>query len=409
MTVVDGGTALLPARGRHLVAPVDGPFRRATAWALLLSTSTIGWQDAVSLPVPAVAKVTGVVAGLLGVVAILVEGRRPRLNDVHFLSVALAALVTLSSFWTLDLARTLDSMVGIVLLVGLVLLTWEFLPGRRGALRLATAYWIGTAVPALMLVWRNLSGTGVVLDGRQRLGTVHPNDVAFMLCLAIPLAWYVGWRRRGWWLAAASAFVPLALYAIVLTASRSGLLIGLLAATVVPWTALAGRPRRAAAAGAVLLIVGPLFIPLLPAAQIARLATTSSALSTGDLNDRGTLWAAAWDTIGDHPLAGVGAGASRVAIEERTDILLGAHNTFLSVAAELGIIGLALFLLILMCLGARIGVLPASLERRTLVVLAAVILIGLQVRHWEYEKALWAAFAFILATTEPDDAPEEQP
>ena len=407
MTLLDGDVALHPHPTHPSADAGRGPFRRATAAMLLLATGTVGWQNAVVLPVPALPKVVGVLAGLLGLLTVMVEGARPRLRDAHHLAVALAACVILSIFWTLDQSLTLSAIVATVLLVGLFILTGEFLPGRRGALQLATAYCAGTLVSVLLLVVRRMNGTAVTVDNRDRLGELQPNDLAFMLCLSIPLAWYVGRSRGRLWLVAAYAYIPLALFAIVLGASRSGLVLGLLAAAVVPWTVLAGRPGRAAAVGIVLLVVGPLALPLLPAEQVSRLATTSSELGSGDLNNRSVLWSAAWKTVGDHPLQGVGAGASRVAIEQRTDIYLGAHNTFLSVTAELGVLGLTCFMLLIFCLAGRVVRLPSSLERRTLVVLGVVVLLGLQVRHWEYEKALWVIFAFILSATEPDKAGTE--
>jgi O-antigen ligase len=141
--------------------------------------------------------------------------------------------------------------------------------------------------------------------------------------------------------------------------------------------------------------VGVLVPILVPARAIDRLDTTSSELQTGTLNGREGVWEAALATFERHPVTGVGIGASRVAIGRQTGQVKGAHNTLFSVASELGFVGLATFVLLF---AAIIGHAYRSgpLERSTALVLAICLLIGLQVRHWEYEKPLWAMFAVLL-------------
>jgi O-antigen ligase len=364
-----------------------------------VSVSTIGYQN--SLDWATVSKATGGVAAALGVVAVLAEGRRARLRDSHFLAIAFGLWMCLSIFWTIDVSLTVAAILAVVLQVALVLLAAEFTPGRDGSLNLATAFVAGTAVPIVQIVFLGITGAQVFVDDRLHLGNTNPNDLAFLFAIGIPLSWWVGYTRRRWWLVAASVYVPLALYCIVLTASRAGFIVALIGASIVPWSLLAGRPRRAAAAGVIALLLTPAVGIVLPVEQITRLATTADSLEQDGLNGRVVLWGTAWQIIGEHPLVGVGGGASRTAIGEETASFEGAHNTLLSVTSDVGAVGLLLFL------GLWLSVLVPAVrarhrfDRRVAIILGLVLVIGLQSRHWEYEKGTWLALSILVGMAGP--------
>jgi O-antigen ligase len=373
----------------------DGPFRRLTQALLLLLVFSVPWATTVSLLGSASAsRFLGYACAGPAVVAMLVEGRRHRWLDAHLLLAAWTAWVLLSLVWTIDTGLTLDRAGTAVSITALVLFSWEFLPGKEGALRLARAYAWGCWIPIVQLLWLQLVVHAKAIDNRLDIPGAQPNDVAYMLCLALPLVWYLSLRaeRFRWlyWLQ-----IPLALYAILLTGSRAGLVVGALACVLVPWTIIAGRPARAAGFLLALAVLLPVGIRLIPERQASRLSTTGTELSSGTLNNRTVLWAAAYDIWAGDVINGVGAGASRVEIQKRTGFLLGAHNTPLSVAAELGVVGLSLFCLTFLAVFRR-GLMTRGDDRRLVIVLAAVLIVGLQVRHWEYEKPLWVVVAVLL-------------
>jgi O-antigen ligase len=389
---------LRPAIGRASTTvatlAAGGPFRRATTAGTIFVVFAIPWQETVSA-LPAITKPLGIAVVLLGAVALLAEGRRRRLSEAQLLAAGFAGIAVSSLLWTIDTSRTLADGFAAAQVVALFLLIWEFCPGREGAIVIARAYTLGCGVVAGQTVGAYLMGAAIV-DDRITLGATNPNDVSFGLCMAIPLAWYLSYRtphRVMVW--AYRTFVPVALYAIVLSASRSGLVVGLVGAVIVPWTLVSGNRRRSAALLMVIAVALPLAPRLLPSEQSERLSSTAGELSGGTLNGRTDLWSAAWATFAEHPIVGVGAGASREPIEERTGLLLRAHNTPLSVAAELGALGLVVFALLALAIVRPAWLATTGLERKLFVVLCLVLGVGLQVRHWEYEKALWAVLAIL--------------
>ncbi|MGB8259826.1 MAG: O-antigen ligase family protein, partial [Terracidiphilus sp.] len=71
-----------------------------------------------------------------------------------------------------------------------------------------------------------------------------------------------------------------------------------------------------------------------------RLATIPSQLTGGDLNQRLNIWEAGWHALVRAPFIGSGAGSFVAAAGLATDDT--AHNTALSIAVELGVVGLLL-------------------------------------------------------------------
>jgi O-antigen ligase len=73
-----------------------------------------------------------------------------------------------------------------------------------------------------------------------------------------------------------------------------------------------------------------------------------------------------------------------------------AHNTYLSILVEEGLIGFTLFLLMFVSVYFHARSAPPE-ERRFLLVIFFSIVIGLIPRGWEFGKPLWLMFGLLLA------------
>jgi O-antigen ligase len=204
------------------------------------------------------------------------------------------------------------------------------------------------------------SGGGVRVFGTF----AQPNPYAAYLNLALPFALALaifGRDARARWVAGGAA--ALMVGAQLLVASRGGLLaLGAAALVVVAvgW----GMERAALALGAAVAGVGALTLAagISPAGlqrrALERLGVASVSLH-GPINDanfsaveRLAHWAAGIRMFRAHPLLGVGAGNydaaySRFAVVSWSAPLGHAHNYYINVAAETGILGLAAFLSVL--------------------------------------------------------------
>lgn len=187
---------------------------------------------------------------------------------------------------------------------------------------------------------------------------VNANELGLLLVVAAILAAALGAAGDLPPAARAAAFLAsgLALMGLLTTASR-GALVGLVVALLIA-PLLVGRGRRGAAVALTVLAVagaGSYLVAVAPASSIERI-TAADATGTG----RTEIWLLGWRMIQDKPFAGVGAenyGNSTIHYllqpggltrsEFFVDENKVAHNVYLQVIAELGIVGLVLFAIVI--------------------------------------------------------------
>lgn len=194
----------------------------------------------------------------------------------------------------------------------------------------------------------SLEGVGQRAEGRAEGSFGHPNTLASFEALALPGALALALGTRGGTRLLAAAAGALAFAGLVFSLSRGGLLAagGMLGVMVV-WAPF----RRVAIAAAIVVAVFAV-VGANPLGDVRVVDTVTQRVSSiqysAQTNQRLEIWAKTPDLIADHPLLGVGAVQfSNVAprygivgtIQEGT--FEHAHNIPLTIAAELGLLGLA--------------------------------------------------------------------
>jgi O-antigen ligase len=155
-------------------------------------------------------------------------------------------------------------------------------------------------------------------------------------------------------------------------------------------------PGRLAAAIGVLGLSGALAVAYVPEKIVQRLATTGTEVEDLRLGGRFTLWRAGVKAFAHRPLTGYGSGGWRTAVSP----WLGpnpqvAHNSFLSVLVEEGMVGLLLYLMLFVAVFLAVRDLP-SLERRFALVLLATLVVAMSPLSWEDQKSVWFILAALL-------------
>lgn len=372
------------------------------AWLLLCAlVFTLPWEKGLLLPaIGSISRAVGLAAFLVAVFAVWRRGALRAPNLVLILGALFVAWCVASWGWSLDRAATVTRAITLVQVWAMLWLFWEFARSAARQRQLMMAYLAGAVVGAsigivryemhLQTYYRRYAATGF-----------DPNDFGLLLALSLPMALYLGFEARGWWRWLCYGAAAVVIAAILLTASRTALMASFASFAFVTWTwRSASFFHRLASLTLFAFLLLSLF-QFAPAASRNRLATIPQEVTQGSINSRKQIWKSGARVWLEHPMVGVGAGAYPEAVRPQlgTPSVPGAryvaHNTFLSVLVETGVVGFALWIAMLGCLAVFIWMMPLP-ERAFCAVLVAVWVIGVSMLTWEHYKGTWLVFSLVM-------------
>ncbi len=295
---------------------------------------------------------------------------------------------------------TFVGLLGLMLAIGLL---------RKEQLNVLWAIIAGATVLSVPVSYL-LTDSSASESGRFSAGG-DPNDYACLLAIVFLVSFYGLMRRSK---VAAYVLAVVILIGILISQSRTGLvalaaapLLGLFLPRLT--TRLAGRTAIAYSL-AVVAFAGLVFaVPSIGEQDSERYATLSEYQSEDTWSGRWSLWQGATQVIAAQPILGVGAGnfpyvastysARVVQMESEREGSGVAHNMFLSVGSELGLVGLALFLTILfLALRRALGFAQRSSTLGTGLFLGLIVfMIAGMTLTWEYQKIGYFLYGSVLA------------
>jgi O-antigen ligase len=371
------------------------------SWPLLVVfVFTIPWEKSLWVPsIGSIAHLAGLMAFAAGILAAIRRRQLRHPNAALLLAAVFVLWSALTYFWSLDRAATRGRALTLAELLGMLWLIWDLCRGPARQVQLISAYVCGSVVASGIAFWRYFHDIQTYYL-RYAASGFDPNDFGLVLAIAIPLALSLALRGRGWtrwwWFAS----VPAIIAAVLLTASRAGMIATCVALLFAVWTWRRGDWVYRIAT---VIFAGGLALSLWsgPAPQRQRLATIGQEISTGTLHDRTRIWKAGLRALRCRRIGGVGLGAYPKAVEPwlGKSTVKGfqyvAHNTFLSVLVECGAIGFVICGLLLAALAFFVWSL-APPERALWTVVAAVWTVGVFTLTWEGYKPTWLIMALIM-------------
>jgi O-antigen ligase len=339
--------------------------------------------------------VVGTIAAGICVLAIIERGSVRPLRAGHILMGAFVLWAAVSYLWSLDPNGTLVQVPVYVRLLLMVWLIWQLCYEAGQQIRLLQAYLLGTAVAGMDTIYQFIRQSEAAYQRYAGAGS-DPNDLGLVMALSVPIAYcfFIQTERRIRWLYAGQ--LALAGTTILLSASRGALLAVAVALSIVPATAARLKRRQIVATSVTVMVTMAAALLVVPASSGERLSTIPNELVGGELSGRSSIWAAGFDLFREHPFLGVGAGGYLHSVRPVVLPPNVAHNTFLSVLAELGIIGLGIFCALLAFLVVSVTELP-WLSKRLWLVCLAVWLVGVSSLTWEMRKPTWWLFGLLIA------------
>ncbi len=348
------------------------------------------------------------------------ETRRTLLSDRPVLAFAAVGFVgwsLASSLWASSSGAAFSASLRGAQGVLLFFIVYSALRERR-QLRLAMLAYVAGATLTALVGMGGGTGADTATAGDRFAGSIgDPNYFAALLVPALAYAAFMFVTERStfgrWCLGGAAGVIAAALF---LTASRGGIVA--LAAMAVAVVVLAG-PVRARALALVSSVSGfgiAYFLLFAPPGALSRITAFSSSASSG----RNDLWSIAFRIFSGHPILGIGAD-NFVLVEPnyvKSSLDLSslaivfdsphvAHNTYIQVATELGLVGLVVFALVLtgtyrlglaaVRRAARAGDLELEVLARGLLVGLVGLLAAYVFLTAEYEKQIWLVLGFVAA------------
>jgi O-antigen ligase len=323
--------------------------------------------------------------------AVTLLGSRPARLFLLFV----AAMAVVALFHGTGFQYAISRYLGFLVFLPFVVVAVRSEDDLRRVLKAMVLAYVLVFPYAVRQMWR--------FDARLGTGLYETNYLATILVLLVPLAFVFASqagepRSRALWTGAGLLLVLM----VFLTSSRGGFL-GLLAAGMV----YVYRRRGPGGAVAVMaaLLAGVVLLPTdVGTRALATIFQSGGELPAGlETSNRAhvALFWAALRMIIENPLLGVGPLNFKALSTSYTglDIANIAHNTFLEVAAEFGLLALAIFVLLLGATFATLGQVARSAERPGFGAIAGWAeglragLIGFLVSGLfisaQYEKILW--------------------
>lgn len=371
---------------------------RKVAFILLwLYVFTLPWDNILQFgePIGSIGRVAALIAFAGTAALVATKGNMHRLQPFHIATAAYLVMVALSALWSADPENTPHYARVYVQSALVVWLLWELVSDQRALLQLALAYVAGAYLAAFS-IYRGFSSSTIAAGAKEARFTAEnwdANDLALVLALGIPLALYAMSKKTHWtntWLA--RGYLVLGPMGVILTSSRSGIVVTAVALCALPFFLLRQRTTTKLAMVLILICAGYVAWNYAPAQSWSRLSTVFSSVRAGDFNDRQLIWQTALRSFGNNCVLGVGAGAFQSGIGS----YYTAHNTFLAVLVEQGLVGFGIFSVIL-C-GAIFGIGRLKEEDRWMCIsLLLCWAVGAFTLGWAMHRVTWFVLGFVFS------------
>lgn len=378
--------------------------RKMSLCLLLAFVFSVPWQNAVVIGGSrTLSSAIGAAALVATLITCITENRIVKPPAYLLALFAFVVWQFATYLWSIDSPSTLSRLLTLAQILVFVWLVTELCTGEHEKALLLQAFVIGCVVVCLLLIQAYLSGQ--YLDAnRYAPSSFNTNESADIIAVGVVMAFLANtYRERGavFWLNI--AFVPLALFSVLLTASRSGFIVTCIAMSAFPVVLRSAKPAyRLMWLLAVLVVFAGLFFGLSGneklQANIQRVTFSTDTYSLRTLTGRTTIWTAGLNVFAEHPLVGTGSGTFASAAQDELGASKVAHDLFIEVGADSGSVGLALLLAVLA--SALVTLLTRNDGRIGLyLVLFLALLTTSLVANVATSKAFWFGLALLSVGT----------
>ena len=371
-------------------------------WLSLFLIFTIPFEN--TLPVASsatISKIIGLATAGLWISLLGLKARIRRPHPFHIMVFLFVLWNAASVYWSIDIDATVSRLITYLQLIGLIYIIWDMYLTIEKLKSGLQAYVLGAYVSVGSTIFNYIRGVSIETGGtigRYTAAGFDANDLSLILALAVPPAWYLATCKSEGKLSQILkivnyAYVPLSLFSVLLTASRGSSISFSIAFLYILLSFSRMRIMMRILIFIILFSTLSVLPSFIPSSSFERISSSSSELRTGNFGGRGKIWIAGFNIFLEHPFIGIGSASFRYA--NRYD--KSPHNTYLAIGAELGLIGLTLFLIILFIVF-HSAIYQSKWESKLWLILLLVWAVGAFTLTWAHRKPTLLFMSFIVAS-----------
>ena len=340
-------------------------------------------------------RIFGIASLGLGALVVVAHGTHRRYSFFHLFLLMLGSWVLLTLMWSPNfvLAKESASTVFQLMLMSLVI---TLLIDTKDKILLAyQAYVFGASTGSLIIFYNYLNGIESANWGRYSLRNFEADGVGIILALAVPMAAYLTTQYKNKLLIVLSTLaIPICFFAIFLNATRTASIASLFG--IAYWL----YAHRKANFKFKLLLLSFFIASIVaiftfsPKVSVDRVFSSGEAISSGTLNGRTIIWAASLEQWAKSPIIGSGIGGLSYVLTSSHVEYVSAHNTFIQVLVETGIIGFSFYLLLILSILYYIQKTPLN-ERRYLISFLLVVIACQLTMNTLFDKEMWFSLTML--------------
>ncbi|PLX82005.1 MAG: hypothetical protein C0617_15195 [Desulfuromonas sp.] len=344
-------------------------------------------------------RVIGAFAFLVGVISVLIDKRGRPFGPFLFFFIFYILWSMATILWSVDSNMSQIATKSLIQLFLFVWLLWEFAQTENQVLLLFKGYVCGCFVSAIytLTAYQRHEQTAY---SRYSMEGFDPNDIGLIITLGIPLAWYVFKKVEG---RIQKAFffmyVPIAVFAVFLTASRTAFLALLVALFYIIISQENVKLKSKVAFLMLSCFFALVIYQMVPSTNWSRILSIGHEVASGNLNSRMNIWTDGLRVFGGSPVfaaLGVGVGAFRFSVEPLFGYPAASHNLFLSILVGQGMVGFLIFMAMVLSLVKKVVGMELLGKRLWIIMLVALFVGGMGL-SWDGRKPTWLIFGLIAA------------
>ena len=380
--------------------------RTVSYWLLLFMIFTIPSANFLVLPgIGTASRVMGILVGAFWLLTVLVRGKIRKLSPFYTFIFLFFLWDALSILWSRDPDSTLTQIFTYAQMTVFTLMLWDLCTTPKTIRAGLQAYVLGLTIPIASTVINFITsiGTEYALYGRYASVGSNTNTTGILLALGLPLAWYLaasaGEGKKAQVLKLVNyAYIPAITFTIILTATRFAVIMSLPTFLFGLSTLARLKPVSRILIFVFLTATVIMLVPKIPQANLQRLGTIDDEILAGDLSDRTNLWKTGLDIWFENPILGIGGNGYRTAVMPIYGRPRSAHNSFIAISAELGIIGLSLFAIIIVTAVFLAWRHPKKLDTWFWLTVLITWGIGNLAMTWTHNKPTWLLLCLLASS-----------